>query len=299
MTNSIANTQTPTSSIPDSEAVVYRRDPSATVLSNGQRFINIRPDRSASICTHNAYKLGRVVACLTAPMTAHDLARSTGLNGNELEHLLSYLSYEHVITTAPQKNASLDDYASSPTCKRIILGITGSIGAITSVDVALLLRARFCKDVQIILTEAATEMVAPAIFRYHGFSVWTTAFEARDDVNVPHIHLAMSADLVVVVPACANTLHRLATAECSDLLSLVVTATRAPIVVSPAMNTVMLDSFAVRRNIAQLKEDGVYVVETRLGFEASGKNIDDLTMCSAGLYANNVVHICEAVVRSR
>ena len=91
----------------------------------------------------------------------------------------------------------------------------------------------------------------------------------REGKTVPHIALAKNADLVAVMPATAGSISRLATGACSDLLSLVAIATTAPVVVAPTMNTAMWDNPAVRRNVDQLRADGVYVVEPTFFFEAA------------------------------
>src|SRR5207249_11528339 len=98
---------------------------------------------------------------------------------------------------------------------------------------------------------------------YYGLPVWVDRFEARDGVNVPHMWLASRAD-VILIAATAHTIHRLATGACSDLLSLVVAATRAPIVIAPSMNPLMASQPAVARNSGQLRRVGYYVAEPGL-----------------------------------
>ena len=86
---------------------------------------------------------------------------------------------------------------------------------------------------------------------------------------MPHVHLAQAASCVLAMPASANSLQRLASGACSDLLSLLVSATTAPIVVAPAMNDTMWNHRPVQRNVARIRDDGVYVIEPGLIFAAS------------------------------
>ena len=93
--------------------------------------------------------------------------------------------------------------------------------------------------------------------------------------DVWHVHLASRAEIIAVIPASAHALQRLATGACSDLLSLTVAATKAPVVLFPAMNANMWRHRAIARNVAQLRADGCYVVEPGPGFEVS-----TITPCS-------------------
>jgi len=126
--------------------------------------------------------------------------------------------------------------------------------------------------------------------------VWNDMYQATDVVNVPHIHLAAQADLVLVIPATANTIHRVASGACSDLLSLVISATRAPVVMVPTMNTAMLQFAPIRRNIAALRSSGIYVVEPGLGCEVSRGHEDEFKFCGIGLTEVNVFRGLAAIV---
>jgi phosphopantothenoylcysteine synthetase/decarboxylase len=93
----------------------------------------------------------------------------------------------------------------------------------------------------------------------------------RGCANVPHIHLARSADLVVVIPASAHTIHKLATGACSDLISLIVSATTAPVVLVPSMNRAMWEHWAVVQNLEQLRANGVFIIEPTTGVEVANR----------------------------
>ncbi|MBQ12095.1 MAG: hypothetical protein CMJ45_11165, partial [Planctomyces sp.] len=122
----------------------------------------------------------------------------------------------------------------------------------------------------LILTEAALRFVQRDLFEYYGIDTWVSAFERRDGIHVPHIALGHSADCVLVMPASASSCHRLANGASSDLLSMTVAATKAPVVVAPVMSTEMWEHRPVQRNLQQLRDDGMYVIEPTLIFSAAG-----------------------------
>lgn len=146
-------------------------------------------------------------------------------------------------------------------CKRIVVGISGSVASAGALDHVVALADHFAERVDVVLTAGACRFVQPRLYEYYGFPTWTDAFEPRNGAAVPHRELATNADLVLVAPASANTLHRLATGACSDLLSLVVAMTRAPVIVAPSMNANMWSHPPIQRNVAQLRADGVWVIE--------------------------------------
>jgi phosphopantothenoylcysteine synthetase/decarboxylase len=124
---------------------------------------------------------------------------------------------------------------------------------------------------------------------------WTDP-ETGTRINVPHIYLARSADLVLVIPATASAVQRIATGACSDLISLIVSATEAPVIVVPTMNRAMLKYPPVRKNMAELRDCGIFVVEPGLGFEASLESDDQLHFCGIGLTDSTVVRAVMAIL---
>jgi hypothetical protein len=158
-------------------------------------------------------------------------------------------------------------------CQRLVLGVSGTIAAAKAFQTALTL-ADVCDTVDVVATPAALRMMNPDALEYAGVRVFSDGFRRRDGVRVPHIQLAEAADLVLVAPASASTLRKIATGACSDLLSLVVAATEAPIVVAPAMNGAMWRNAAVQRNVAQLRADGIWVIEPGWAHEIAGHRHD-------------------------
>jgi phosphopantothenoylcysteine decarboxylase/phosphopantothenate--cysteine ligase len=150
------------------------------------------------------------------------------------------------------------------------LGVTGGIGAYKSVEVARLLQKRGHR-VQAIMTRSARRFVGPLTFEaITREPVVTTAFEAGTNAGVEHIALASSIDLLVVAPATANTLAKFAHGAADDFLSALHLATRAPVLLAPAMNTNMWEHPATRANLATLRARGARFVDPGEGYLACG-----------------------------
>jgi phosphopantothenoylcysteine decarboxylase / phosphopantothenate---cysteine ligase len=152
----------------------------------------------------------------------------------------------------------------------VCLGVTGGIGAYKSVEVARLLQKRGHR-VQAVMTRSATRFVGALTFEaITRESVITNQFAPGTNANIEHIALASDIDLLIVAPATANTLARFAHGLADDFLSALYLATRAPVLIAPAMNTNMWEHPAVRANIAALEQRGVRLVEPGDGYLACG-----------------------------
>jgi len=152
----------------------------------------------------------------------------------------------------------------------IALGVTGGIGAYKAVEVARGLQKRG-HEVVAIMTDAATRFVGPVTFEaITRRRVITDQFEPGANADIEHIALASSIDLLLIAPATANILGKLANGLADDFLSTLYTATRAPVLVAPAMNTQMFAHEAVRRNLDTLAARGVRFVEPGEGYLACG-----------------------------
>jgi phosphopantothenoylcysteine decarboxylase / phosphopantothenate---cysteine ligase len=149
--------------------------------------------------------------------------------------------------------------------KRIVLGVCGSIAAYKA--------AQFARDltlagahVSVIMTEAAQRFVGTATFQaLTGRPVLTDMWSLPEDGVVGHVALGARADMVIVAPATAQTLARLALGMADDLLASTVLATRAPLLIAPAMNPLMYDHPATQAHIAALRERGAVVIEPAVG----------------------------------
>jgi len=154
--------------------------------------------------------------------------------------------------------------------RKILLCVTGSIAAYKAVELVRLF-VKNGDDVTVLMTHAATEFVTPLTFQTLSRNpVFVDQFAPVVSWKPEHVSLAESADLVVVAPATANTLAKMRYGLADNLLTATLLATRAPIVVAPAMNTGMWEAPATQENLAALKARGVTVVEPGDGELACG-----------------------------
>ena len=156
------------------------------------------------------------------------------------------------------------------TGKRIVLGVTGGIAAYKSAEVVSRLRHSGA-EVRVIMTKSAMEFVSPLTFQTLSANlVVTDTFTAPEYWNVEHVALAKWADLFVIAPATANILAKISYGIADDMLSTTVLATKAPILVAPAMNTGMWTAEATKRNVEQLKARGIFLSGPAAGLLACG-----------------------------
>jgi phosphopantothenoylcysteine decarboxylase/phosphopantothenate--cysteine ligase len=152
----------------------------------------------------------------------------------------------------------------------VALGVTGGIGAYKAVEVARGLQKRG-HDVVAIMTAAATRFVGPITFEaITRRRVITDQFEPGANADIEHIALASSIDLLLIAPATANIIGKLANGIADDFLTTLYTATRAPVLVAPSMNTQMFSHEAIRANLDTLVARGVAFVEPGEGYLACG-----------------------------
>jgi phosphopantothenoylcysteine decarboxylase/phosphopantothenate--cysteine ligase len=162
--------------------------------------------------------------------------------------------------------------SSSLAGRRIFLGVSGGIAAYKAVELLRLLTRRAeeggagAAEVRVVMTPAATEFVRPLTFQtLSGFPVGTTLWDLTAESEIGHITLAQRTDLVVVAPATADLIGRYAAGLADDLLTTVLLATTAPVLLAPAMNPQMYAHPAVQANLAMLRARGVGIVEPTEG----------------------------------
>ena len=152
----------------------------------------------------------------------------------------------------------------------VALGVTGGIGAYKAVEIARGLQKEG-HDVVAVMTRAAQNFVGPLTFEaITQRPVVTDQWAPGANANIEHISLASSIDLLLVAPATAHVLARFAHGLADDFLTSLYLATRAPVLVAPAMNTHMYEHDAVRANLATLRARGVHVVDPGEGYLACG-----------------------------
>ncbi len=157
---------------------------------------------------------------------------------------------------------------------KALLGVTGGIAAYKAVEILRLLQGRGA-DVEVLLTRSARQFVTPLTFsaltgKPVHTSLWVQASDQSPDAPIEHIALAQAIDVLLIAPATANTLARLAHGLASDLLSTLYLATPAPVVVAPAMNVEMWHHPATQANVDTLRQRGVHFVEPEAGHLACG-----------------------------
>ncbi len=155
--------------------------------------------------------------------------------------------------------------------KHILLGVTGGIAAYKAADLARRLIERGAQ-VQVVMTAAARKFVTPTTFQaLTGRAVRTSLWDAAAEAAMGHIELARWAELVVIAPASADFIARLAHGLAEDLLSTLCVATSAPIAVAPAMNQLMWRNAATQTNVELLRSRGVQVLGPGIGGQACGE----------------------------
>ncbi len=154
--------------------------------------------------------------------------------------------------------------------KNIVLGVSGGIAVYKAVDlVSKLVQAG--AHVRVVMSEAATNLVNPITFKeISGNFVATNMWSGNQEFNVEHIALATWADVMVVAPATANIIGKMASGIADDLLSTTIMACTKPVIVCPAMNTGMYNNPAVQENLATLARRGITIMEPASGYLACG-----------------------------
>jgi phosphopantothenoylcysteine decarboxylase/phosphopantothenate--cysteine ligase len=157
------------------------------------------------------------------------------------------------------------------TGKRILLGITGGIAAYKAAELTRLLM-RGGADVRIVLTQAGARFITPVTLQaLSGQTVWTDLWDPRVPDSMGHIELSRDRDLIVVAPASADFMAKLAGGLADDLLSTLCLARRCPLMIAPAMNVEMWQNPATQRNAGVLRDDGVLVSGPASGEQACGE----------------------------
>ena len=152
----------------------------------------------------------------------------------------------------------------------IALGVTGGIGAYKAVEIARGLQKNG-HEVVAVMTKSAERFVGPLTFEaITRREVITDQWKAGANADIEHISIASSIDLLLVAPATANTIGKFANGLADDFLSSLYTATRAPMLIAPAMNTNMFDHPAVAKNLETLMARGVHIVDPGSGYLACG-----------------------------
>jgi hypothetical protein len=251
--------------------------PTAAIAERRGEILVTGADRSVRQFSGTSADLTRaVLSFLGSPRSRTDLeAHLVQLSGQPLEHpqvvddLLKALLSAGVLqeTAGPPGESRIAPPARSPA--RVVLGISGAIAAAhTPLMTGALLEHGY--DVAVAATRTALTFVSRTALEALTHRPVYASLRSRDPtVPVPHLHLAEWAEVVVVCPATATTLSRIASGDCSDIVSAVVISTRAPVLIAPSMNPAMYGAPAVQRNLAVLRQDGLWLVDPAPGVEVA------------------------------
>lgn len=154
--------------------------------------------------------------------------------------------------------------------KNIVLGITGSIAAYKACDITSAFKESGF-DITVVMTSQAKEFVSKLTFEtLSGNKVIDDMFSSPEEWDVKHISLAKKADLIVIAPATANIISKIACGISDDALTTLVLATKAPVIIAPAMNNNMYENRIIQENISKLKKMGYIFVGPIKGHLACG-----------------------------
>ena len=158
-----------------------------------------------------------------------------------------------------------------PHTKRLLLGITGGIAAYKAAEVARILVKKDI-DVQTVMTESACRFIGPATLQaLTGKTVLTDLWDSRINNNMAHINISRDVSAILIAPASANFIAKLANGSADDLLSTLCLARDCPLFIAPAMNRQMWEHPATQRNLVTLQRDGVLIIGPANGAQACGE----------------------------
>ncbi|KAF1021640.1 MAG: Coenzyme A biosynthesis bifunctional protein CoaBC [Paracidovorax wautersii] len=177
--------------------------------------------------------------------------------------------------------------------RHILLGLTGGVACYKSAELCRLL-IKAGATVQVVMTEAAGQFITPVTMQaLSGRPVYDSQWDAREANNMPHINLGREADAIVLAPASADFIARLAQGRSDELLSLLCLARpaeRVALLIAPAMNREMWAHPATQRNLAQVQADGARILGVGTGFQACGESGDGRMLEPAQLLEDIVAH---------
>jgi flavoprotein len=237
--------------------------PNARVADHATGMVVLAPDGSARRLTGDSAELVRaILEFCVAPRTREQiLLHLEALSGGAITDARPIDDAIALLTSSGALAAPVER---TPAPRgRLLLGISGAVAAANTPDLALRLSAAGF-ELRIALTRDARRFVSPLVLEaVSGRPVAASLWRGE----VPHIALAEWAELVLICPASATTLSRIAAGDCSDLVSAIATGTRAPRLLVPSMNPALYHSPAVQRNLSLLREDGCWLAGTGPGRE--------------------------------
>lgn len=261
------------------ESTHFVRNPGYSSFSNREA-VGFYLDNSSDgiLLKHQKGKIANALWNLCAQPVSYEKVEgiaSVGSIKEDVLEVLHILSGQHIILSGSLVdlgNLISPEPVKPKPCGKLLVCMTGVIQTSIFQPYLQLLRSSFCEEMKIVLTESALKFTSLQSLKHLlSCDVYTEVFEDNDRSFVPHVFLAEWASCILVAPASASTIHRLASAACSDLLSLTITAAHSttPIIVGPSMNFDMWSKLTVQRNIEVLKDSGMYIIEPGYGFEVN------------------------------
>ena len=177
-------------------------------------------------------------------------------------------------------------------CKNLLLGITGSIGAVNMPAYVQYLKNKFAENIFIMISNAAKNFVNSYSLEFiSGHKIFENTFTPIDEFKVPHIQLPKLADLFLIMPATANIISKAANGIADDLITTAIVASSCPLVFVPSMNSIMWFNKIIQNNVRKLQECGYYVIEPSEGIEVSDSSRGFGAMPPLNLILENLVNI--------
>ncbi len=261
---------------------ITRKDEILFVTANGAEVVSMSGPEQPSF-SHAIFELMEFLVWPRAPQEIRECCHSlVGRDADTIHDFVIELTNRGILLTDSEQNLGailkslfVDNvgYYCKPRPNpygSIIVGMTGSIcSGLMAPSILSLCYNRFASHLDLVFTQASKTFANPLLFEHYGIRTWSDPYEIKDGIHVPHIDLGKRADCVLVMPASATTISRLVQGACTDLISLIASATYAPVVVAPVMNPAMLRHAPIAQNILRLQELGFYVMHNTLFFEAS------------------------------
>lgn len=282
---------------------IYLRNRSARIVEQTDKLYVLDPRGTLSRLDNDSASLARaVLQILELPQSRAQLfAALQALIGGPVEpaqvvdDLLSFLQQSGAIQQHSSNIALIDSPSNHSAGFRIVLAVTGAVQSMHTPTLVSLLQSEG-HTVRVAMTAKARKFVRPASLEaltHH--SVVDSLWNSPSHAPAPHIQLAEWADLVLIAPASASTIARIATGSCVDPVSATAVATRAPVIVAPSMNEAMFDSPSVQRNLNQLRDDGMFVVHPMTGLEVATAPQERTSMGGVMVAPNELVRIVRAL----
>ena len=272
----------------------YIQDPSSQVVGGVNKIFIRSAMGRLIVCDTNVDLLTALLSNLRAPTTIEVLAKRTHRGTGAIAAGLSFLINAGCAVLCNAPSTSVITRSSS---RIAVVGICGSIQAAAMLPLVLSVRDGLDLAVHVILTRSARQFVAPAAYTNFGIPVWfEDGTSSNSTLPAAHIALAEMSSVCLVAPATAHFVARMASGSCSDFLSLVALCHKAPVIIAPCMNPAMLNYVAVKRNIDQLRGDGLYIVEPRLGRSAHAGASASGEMSALGLNETNVAKLIATII---